>query len=434
MKILFRTLLLGTYNLLFPVFLLLSLPGYLIKMKRRGGFGTGLLERFGIYRKPAAQEPQGGLYIHAVSVGEAFIALKFIREWNKTHDEPVILATSTATGHEVVRKAAIPNVRPLYAPLDLPGLSGRCLDRFKPRAVALIEAELWPNFAEACHRRGIPLIMLNARLSPRSEGRYAAIRPVTALLFSRLDALAAQNGTDARRFAHIGINPFIIHETGSIKFDVLGDAPTAPRDEFRMLLNYLRQDKPVVLAASTHAGEEALIAKAIRTAGAFPLIVPRHAERRAEVVQDLTAAGFSPILRTAGELPDEVPQNACYVADTTGELRDWTALADVVVIGKSFLASGGQNPVEAIAARIPVITGPDMTNFADLVRLLESHAGICRCMQDQLPLHISRLLEHSESTARQVENAFNALKVHSGATRRSVQLVESFYRRSTGQA
>ena len=143
-----RFIFLLIYNLLLPVFLLISIPGYLIKMKKRGGIGTGLRERFGIYKRRKEDEPKGGLYVHAVSVGEVFIALKFIREWRKTHSEPVVLATSTATGHQVVRDAALPGVRALYSPLDVPGLSGRCLSRFQPRAVVLIEAELWPNFAE----------------------------------------------------------------------------------------------------------------------------------------------------------------------------------------------------------------------------------------------------------------------------------------------
>ena len=289
-----RFIFLLLYNLLLPVFLVISIPGYLIKMKKRGGFGTGLSERFGIYKKPASAEPKGGLYVHAVSVGETFIALKFIREWCKTHNEPVILATSTATGHQVARDAALPNVRPLYSPLDVPGLSGRCLKRFEPRAVVLIEAELWPNFAEACHRRNIPMVMLNARLSPRSEGRYAKVRGITRLLFERLTALGAQNDNDKSRFARIGVNPDIITAPGSIKFDVMGDAPQNLREDFRRILDTLRGDKPVVLAASTHAGEEALIATAIREAGAFPLIVPRHAERREQVVADLQQAGFTP--------------------------------------------------------------------------------------------------------------------------------------------
>lgn len=422
-----RFIFLLLYNLLLPVFLIISIPGYLIKMKKRGGFGTGLSERFGIYRLPASQEPKGGLYVHAVSVGEVFIALKFIREWCKTHDEPVILATSTATGHQVARDAALPNVRPLYSPLDVPGLSGRALKRFEPKAVVLIEAELWPNFAEACHRRRIPMVMLNARLSPRSEGRYAKVKGITSLLFERLTALGAQNENDTKRFARIGVKPEIISAPGSIKFDVLGDAPQNLRSDFQAILNTLRGEKPVVLAASTHAGEEALIATAIREAGAFPLIVPRHAERREQVVSDLSNAGFTPLLRTAGELPAEIPAEACYVADTTGELRDWTALADAVVIGKSFLTKGGQNPVEAIAARKPVIIGPDMTNFADLVALLENDDAILRCTADTLPATLKQALDGSEATAARVERAYQALHVHSGATRRSVELVETLY-------
>ena len=422
-----RFIFLLIYNLLLPVFLVISIPGYLIKMKKRGGFGTGLSERFGIYRKPASQEPQGGLYVHAVSVGETFIALKFIREWCKTHSEPVILATSTATGHQVARDAALPQVRPLYSPLDVPGLAGRCLDRFKPKAVVLIEAELWPNFAEACHSRKIPMVMVNARLSPRSEGRYAKVRGITQLLFERLTALASQNENDKGRFARIGVNPDIITAPGSIKFDVMGDAPKEIREDFRSILDTLRGGKPVVLAASTHAGEEALIATAIREAGAFPLIVPRHAERRPQVTADLQQAGFTPLLRTAGEIPTEIPANVCYVADTTGELRDWTALADVVIIGKSFLAKGGQNPVEAIAARKPVITGPDMTNFADLVALLKADDAIVCCEAGELAAEIRKALSNTPAIQERTQRAFNALHVHSGATRRTVELVETLY-------
>ncbi len=422
-----RFLFLLLYNLFLPVFLILSLPGYLIKMKKRGGWGTGLLERFGIYRRPKETEPQGGLYVHAVSVGETMIALKFIREWAKTHSEAVVLATSTATGHEIARKAALPGVRPLYSPLDVPGLSGRCLSRFRPRAVVLIEAELWPNFAEVCHRRHIPMLMLNARLSYRSEGRYRKVRGITRLLFSRLTALGAQNENDRERFAGIGVNPDIIRVTGSIKFDVLGDAPTQENAAFRAIIDRLRGERKVVLAASTHAGEETLIASAIREAGACPLIVPRHAERREDVCRDLTAAGFTPLLRTAGELPAELPANACYVVDTTGELRDWTALADVAVIGKSFLARGGQNPVEAIAAHIPVITGPDMSNFADLVDLLEKAGGIRRCPAEELAATLRHLLTDNEAVAQQTQAALATLTHHSGATARSVALVNEHF-------
>lgn len=423
-----RALFLLIYNLGIFLFLLLSLPGYLIKMKKRGGFGTGLLERFCLYRRPASEEAKGGLYVHAVSVGEVFIALKFIREWRKGHSDPVVLSTTTATGHQVVRDAALPGVRPLYSPIDLPGFPECCLNRFRPRAVVLIEAELWPNFAEACHRRHIPMLMLNARLSPRSERRYKMAKGFTNLLFSRLSALGAQNEKDALRFAGIGVPSSIIRVTGSIKFDALGDVPAGKRPEFQTLLETLSAGKPIVLAASTHAGEEALIASAAREAGAFPLLVPRHAERRAEVVRDLSTAGFSPLLRTeTTTLPHPLPDNTCYVADTTGELRDWTALADIVVIGKSFLAKGGQNPVEAIAAHVPVVIGTDMTNFADLVKQLQEEKGIWTCNADTLASTLNYILSHEEEAVMRQKKAFAALHVHFGATQRSVALTKEFY-------
>ena len=415
------------YNIFYPIFILISLPGFFIKMKRRGGKWSDIWERLGICRIPADQEPKGGLYVHAVSVGEAFIALKWIREWRKSHSEPIILATSTATGLQVVREAGLPGVRALYSPVDLPCVLRRILKRFAPSATVLIEAELWPNHARLCKKLGIPMIMLNARLSPRSERRYAKVKSITSALFSHLSALAAQNDRDAARFAGIGVPPAIISVTGSIKFDVLSDADITPRDEFRSILRHLAGDRPIILASSTHAGEEALIAEATRLVGGFPLIVPRHMERRADVAKDLIAAGFTPILRTsAAPLPEHPDASTCYIVDTTGELREWTALADIVVIGKSFLASGGQNPVEAIASRVPVVVGPDMTNFADLTALLCSENAIWRTTAEQLAPTLRSILQNTRETAARTARAYAALHTHSGATTRSVRLVQSF--------
>ena len=412
------------YNIFYPLFLLVSLPGFFIKMKRRGGALRDVWERLGFYSHPREQEPQGCVYVHAVSVGEVFIALKWIRCWQATHSEPIVLATSTATGLQMVRKAALPGVRALYSPVDLPCIVRGCMRRFSPKVVVLIEAELWPNQARICRRLGIPMVMLNARLSPRSERRYAKVRSITGGLFAHLSALGAQNERDTDRFVGIGVPPGIITVTGSIKFDVLGDTPTATRKDFRAILQKLSGRRPVILASSTHTGEEALIARAIRAVGGFPLIVPRHMERRAEVVRDLQAAGFEPILRTStAPLPDSPSEATCYIADTTGELREWTALADVAIIGKSFLASGGQNPVEAIAAHVPVIVGPDMSNFADLTALLCGQDAIYPCTADTLESTLRTILSDPQATAARTERAYAALHIHSGATLRSVQLV-----------
>ncbi len=429
-----RLLLLLPYYLLLPALLLLSMPLFLWKTYKRKGFGTGIRERFGLYRIPRSSEPQHGLYVHAVSVGEAMIALKFIRAWQSSNDEPVVLAVSTPTGHQVARAAGLQGVRVIYSPLDLPLVVESCLNRFAPRCIALIEAELWPHFAECCHRRGIPLIMLNARLSSRSEGRYKKLTAVTSLLFARLNALAVQNDADAERFKGIGVSADIIHVVGSIKFDLIGDAQRGARDDFRTLLHGMSGEKAIVLASSTHAGEEALIARAARDAGAFPLIIPRHEERRDEVRRDMEELGFTPLLRSSHRdtqaQPEHLAQYDCYIADTTGEMRDWTQLADIVVIGKSFLSKGGQNPAEAIAAGVAVIAGPHMGNFSDLITLLEEAQGIATTSSEEIGEQIKQLLADPVHRQSQCERAIHALQYHAGATQRSVTLVQTYYKRS----
>ena len=385
-------------------------------------------ERLSFFRVPAEQEPTNVIYVHAVSVGEVFIALKWLRTMRAECDFPVVLATSTATGLQVARDAGIPNSRVLYSPVDIGWVVRRCMRRFSPRVVVLIEAELWPAQARICRHMGVPMVLLNARLSERSERRYAAVRRITAPLFSHLSALAAQNDQDAARFARIGVPPSIIRTIGSIKFDVQSSAPCRPRQEFQTILHHLAGKRPVVLAASTHPGEELLIADAARKNNAFALIVPRHMERRAEVMRDLSAAGFSPILRSeALPLPKNSGADTCYIADTTGELREWTALADIVVIGKSFLQiEGGQNPVEAISSRRPVIVGPHMENFSDLVAQLRIVDGIVSCTADELPQKIADILAHPQQSEERSERAFLATKLHNGATLRSLRLVQEF--------
>lgn len=411
------------YNVLYTVGWLVTLPSYLLKQKRRGGFGTGLLERFGIYRVSYNLEPKGVLYVHAVSVGEVVIALKFLRAWLRERGGSAVLATSTATGHATAMNADMPDVRVIYAPFDLLGLPGRCFDRFEPEAIILVEAELWPNFARAAKVRGIPMAMINARMSARSESRYRSVKWLSKYYFSFLDAMGVQDKGDVTRFESVGVPSSRIHVTGSIKFDQqMAERPEISA-EFASILDKLKKDKPVVLAASTHAGEEVLIAEAIRKAGGFPLIVPRHAERRQEVVRDLNARGWQCILRTEGSIPETLKDHVCYIVDTTGELRDWTALADVAVIGKSFLADGGQNPAEAVACGVPVLTGPYMENFDALVQLLEGVDGIARCTQEHVADVLKEMLDNPLLAHAQASRAQVALKAHFGATSRTIRMI-----------
>ncbi len=413
------------YTVIYLIFLVFALPGYLLKMKRRGGFGTGLLERFGYYTIPAAEEPKDGLYVHAVSVGVVMIALKFIRSWKQLNGGNVVLAVSTSTGHATAKMADdIKGMRVVYAPLDIPGLTGRCLKRFAPRAVVLVEAELWPNFAAAARKMNIPMSMIHDRLSARSEKRYRMAKPLSRFFYSFLDVMGVQDIVDARRFEGIGVKPGVIHITGSIKFDQESAIKPERVPEYEEILQRLSEGRPVILAASTHAGEEVFIARAIRKAGGFPVIVPRHAERRQDVFRELDEDGWQCILRTERTIPKIVKKNVCYVVDTTGELKDWTALADIVVIGKSFFGMGGQNPAEAVACSVPVVTGPHMENFSGLVNLLSSVGGITQCIPEMLSGVLQKMVENPLEAHAQAANAQIALKAHYGATRKTVRMIQ----------
>ncbi len=415
------------YRLILPLLFIAAFPGWIVKMLRRGGFGTHLGERAAIYTTPLEYEPCGAVHVHAVSVGEAMLALKLIREWLVREPERrFVLATGTATGHAVATAAKIPGLRVTYSPLDFPSMVRRYLNRFEPSQIVLIEGEVWPHLLLACQKHSIPVRLVNARMSPRSARRFKRFAVWLRPVYSLLDAVAIQEAEDAEIWETLGIEPKKIHHTGSLKFDPGSGARPARRPEFQQMLDAFGKNRPVVLAASTHAGEDAFIAAAIReaTPEALPVIVPRHAERRAEVAADLEKAGFLVKLRSS-ELAATSDHHCVFVIDSTGELRDWTAHADVVVIGKSFLSTGGQNPCEAILAGKPVVFGPHMENFQPLAsRLIASGGCISAGDAAELSQAITTALDREKAQAI-TRRASAVLAIHDGATRRIVDLLSA---------
>jgi 3-deoxy-D-manno-octulosonic-acid transferase len=413
------------YRIASPFLLLIALPSWLLKMARRGGWATPLAERFGFYRIDEEWEPFGVMHFHAVSVGETILALKLIRAIQKDRpDFCCALAVSTATAYLVARESGSIGIRIVYAPVDLPWIVRRYMQRFSPSKIILIEAEAWPELLDQCQQKKIPVVLVNARLSPRSERRYLAMRAWIAPLFQKIEWVAVQENSDVARFASLGIEKERIHLTGSIKFDPSADRMPILRDEFSALLTPLAGSRKVILAASTHAGEEVLLAKAVHAAGGFFLCVPRHAERRAEVKEALENVGFQVILKTQylHSLPTE---NCCLVIDTTGELKDWTAHCDAVIIGKSFLALGGQNPCEAIMAKKPLIFGLHMENFEPLCSSLVAANGALRIEQlDDLTKEITTLLAESERMKSMPIHAEEVLMSHANSTVRTIELLD----------
>ena len=350
-------------------------------------------------------------------------------------DIPIVLSVTTSTGYAVAMDQAPVGLTVIYSPIDLAVVAGPVFARIRPRQLILVEAEVWPNIVRVMQRAGVPVILVNARLSPRSESRYRRFRWIVAPIFGMLDRVLVQEPEDVARWEAIGAGPGRVQVTGSIKFDQLGQSAFSPERvaAFRGLLKQTFGLEPrVVLAASTHAGEEAALAGLWqRRAAVFPdvrlVIVPRHAERRGEITDSLQSLGIKTVLRTtldAGAAAVPCPPPMVLVVDSTGELRDWQALAEVVIIGKSFLATGGQNPAEAIACGVPVLTGPHMENFSALMKLLLAARGI-RQLGDLVELEnvLPEILADPVAAREMAIRGRNALARHDGAVERTLAIL-----------
>lgn len=413
------------YRALLPVLFLVAFPGWIVKMLRRGGFGTALNERIGIYFAEKEFEPCGAIHLHAISVGETALALKLLKAWaEQDPDARFVVATGTATGHQLASAAAVPRLRVTYAPLDFPWMVRSYLRRFEPSRMILIEGEIWPNLLRIAEKKGIPIALANARTSPRSARRLAKFAFALRPFFSKLSTVCIQEKEHRTLWETLGVATENIHLTGSLKFDPDSAPTTARNPAFAELLAAFGSGRPVVLAASTFPGEEEMIARAIAAADpdALPVIVPRHAERRAEVAAALTRSGFSVSLRSTPQSKSAHPH--AFVIDTTGELATWTAHADAVIIGKSFLSTGGQNPAEAILAGKPLILGPYMDNFQPLARhLLEKGAALPAHDEASLTLAIRAALD-PVCAADLTAKALGVLSIHQGATRRHLSVLQ----------
>lgn len=428
------------YNLLLPFVLLLGLPAFIIKGVRRGGLARNFAQRLGFFspdfkyrikdRKP--------VWIHAVSVGEIFIALKLIEALRRTSPGLcVVLSTTTTTGYRLAAEKADENLLVIHNPVDLPWIAYQVIQAIDPAIFVLIEAEIWPNLVGLLKRRGVSVLLVNARLSPRSEGRYGRVRPLIAPVFSLLDGVTVPYPEDAARWAALGVAPERILVTGSIKFDQ--SVASTNQVVHEQLAGWLARtgmpaDSRVILGGSTHDGEELLLARAVRDLkGDFEnlelVLVPRHAERGGEIASRLRDAGFDPVLKNGVnrvESPLEEGKARIWIANTTGELRTWYGLAELVVIGKSFRAGGGQNPVEPILAGCPVIVGPHMENFAEVMEELHRVTGL-RQLSDETDLNttLREFLTDSSVGIAMASRGAAIMTRHLSAATRNAQFVLS---------
>lgn len=330
-------------------------------------------ERYGL---ASMARPKGRLaWVHAASVGETIAVLPVIAALREAREDlSILLTTGTRTSAALAQARLGPRGIHQFVPLDAPRFAHRFLDHWKPDIAIFTESEIWPNLILETAERQIPLALVNARISSRSFKRWRRNSRMAVSLFSRFALVLAQNTRLARSFALLGARNVLV--SGNLKID----APPPPVDAQALAqLRVAIADRPFLLAASTHPGEDELIATAhkllkTRHDGFITIIVPRHPERGAAIAQMLAGQGLKASRRSAGALPDAMTE--VYVADTIGELGTFYALAPLAFIGGSLVPHGGQNPIEAARHGCAILTGPHTHNFTDSYLALQKHKGV----------------------------------------------------------
>lgn len=381
-------------------------------------------ERFGFALAPAVR---GSLWVHAVSVGEVNAAeplLKALR--NSYPNAPLVVTTVTPTGSERVRQLFGDSVVHVYLPYDLPFAVSRFLKRVRPRLAVIVETEIWPNLYFACGKRGIPMLIVNARLSERSLRGYRPLNGIVRQALRSVRVIAAQSQTDAARYRLLGADPSTILVSGNMKFDmpVPFDAVNAG--------SHLREQwgrlRPVWIAGSTHEGEELPVLEAHlnvlkRLPDALLLIAPRHPERFKMVENSVRSLGFTLATRSSDRVPSAAHQ--VFVIDSMGELMPFYAASDLAFVGGSLVPIGGHNVLEPAAMSRPVLVGPYTFNFEEITLTLIKEGGAERINgKEDLGAKTLRLLLDHSRRERMGERARHVFDSERGAVKRVMELID----------
>lgn len=404
-------------------------------MVRRGNWHAGFRQRFAKYNSDLKQALTNRhvLWLHAVSVGEVNLCLQLIRALEpRLPNIKFVVSTTTSTGMAELRKRLPPRISKIYYPIDRRKYVNRAIATINPEAVVLIEAEIWPNFIQRLRRLNIPLMLVNARISDRSFPRYQRFGFIFRQLFQTFVAVGCQNPEDARRLAEIGCRPEAVEVLGNMKFDAAKTGERILLDVRGMLERLgVPKDALIVIGGSTHDGEEVLLADMVhRLRSKFPklflILVPRHSERAREVAKKLRERHVAFIYRSEidNQTQPREGELECLLVNTTGELPYFYHVADVVFVGKSLTARGGQNPIEPAAQGKAIIVGPHMQNFADVVRIFRKRQAILQVSSAaELEKSLGQLLADPARRAELGQNARAVVSENSGALQHTVEMI-----------
>ncbi len=407
------------YTLLFHLGLPLVALRLFLRSRKAPAYARRVGERFAL-GLPALKP--GGIWVHAVSVGESIAAAPMIRALMQRHpDLPITITCMTPTGSERIRALFGDQVQHCYLPYDLPWAAARFLDRARPVLGVIMETELWPNHIHQCARRGIAVALANARLSERSARGYARFAGLTRPMLEEMSWIAVQTEAEAERFRQLGARPERVSVTGSIKFDLTIDPELLARAA-DLRDQWQARQRPIWIAASTHAGEDEIILAAHRQLlekhpDALLILVPRHPERFNPMAELCTREGLRTLRRSTGELVTADTQ--VLLGDTMGELLFLYALADVAFVGGSLVPNGGHNLLEPAALGKPVLSGPHLFNFLEIAAQLRE-VGALREVADapSLAVAVAALWDEPASAARMAEAGLGVIKANQGALER----------------
>ena len=404
-------------------------------MRRRGGWRTGFGQRFAVYDSPLKQALTNRhvIWIHAVSVGEVNLCTQLINALEpRVPNVKIIVSCTTTTGMAELRRRLPTRVSKIYYPVDRRKYIRRALATINPQAIILVEAEIWPNFLWRAADLGIPVFLANARLSDRSYPRYKRFGFLFHGLFKSFAGVGCQNEEDAMRLRAVGCREKAVQVVGNLKFDAAIFTERATLD-VRGLLRQIGVpgDALILVAGSTHDGEEVLLAEiARRLREKFPklflILVPRHFERAKDISQKLKAREVKFMFRSEIFVSTQLPPNAldCLLVNTTGELKFFYEPATVVFIGKSLTAFGGQNPIEPAAQGKAIIFGPNMQNFADITRaFLKKSAAVQVNNPEELERVLGELLANAARRTTLGRAALELVAENLGAVERTVEMV-----------
>lgn len=419
------------YDILSFLFLIVFLPYLYLKRQNKEDGSLWIKERFGFISNRKLSLIHGRpVWIHAVSVGEVIASVSLIKAIKEEHpDRSIVLSTVTDTGNLVAREKAKDIDALIYLPFDINYSVKRALRKIRPEVFILIETEIWPNLLHALNREGIPSLIINGRISQRSFRGYAFVKHFMRGILKNISKFGMQTHTDAERIKAIGADPSKIEITGSIKYDQPSSLNSM--DLERLKISYGLGERPLIIAGSTHEGEEQVILDAFRELkedfkDIILLIAPRHIERVGKIEGILRDMAI--ISKRWTELKESELDNASVIIlDTIGELAHIYCIATVVFIGGSLVPDGGHNILEPAIYSKPIIFGPYMGNFKDIAQtFLEKGAARQVSNGSHIKREIEYLLRNVDAARSMGENARNVIEENKGAVKKTLRMVEEF--------